>query len=346
MKIGLILSHDGLAGLWTLGCQGGAILAAAELNAGGGVLGREIEIVHVDSGETARSAFHAAQRLAIDENVDAVIGLQSSDLRPAVRRGIGGLAPYIYTPHYEGGFCGPGTATLGITDGEVLIPSLEWMFTHRRARRFFFVGNNYIWPRVAHGTTENAIRMIGGDLMGEAFLPFGLRDYTETLQRIERTRPDVVVVAMLGEDSVCFNRAFAEAGLSRRTMRLNLAFDETQLLGVSEEYSENLFAAQAYFDSSRGLGRDALAEKYESCFSGDRPGMTANAVNCYDAIYLVAALARQIGRVDGHLMARFLRARLPRDSAYRLIGRSDADARVRLAEADGVQFQVRDTFIA
>lgn len=346
MKIGLILSHDGLAGLWTLGCQGAAILAAAEVNAAGGVLGREVELLHIDSGETPQTAFRAAQNLAIDENVDAVIGLQSSNLRSAVRRGIGGLAPYIYTPHYEGGYCGSGTATLGITDDEVLMPSLEWMFTHRRARRFFFIGNNYIWPRVAYGTTENVMRMIGGDIVGQAFIPLGDRNYDDVLLAVEHARADVVVVAMLGEDSVCFNRAFAEAGLSARTMRLNLAFDETQLLGVSEECSENLFAAQAYFDTSRGHDRDELVERYESCFSGDRPAMTSNAVNCYDAIYLVAAMARRIGRVDGHLMARFLRKRLPRDSAYQLIGRSDADARVRLAEADGTAFRVRETFLA
>jgi urea transport system substrate-binding protein len=344
MKIGLILSHGGLAGIWTLGCQGAALLAAAELNAAGGVLGQEIEIIPVDSGATQASAFRAAQGLVLTENVDAVIGLQSSDLRPAVRRGIGGLAPYIYTPHYEGGFCGPGTAQLGITDGEVLNPSLEWMSTHRRARRFFFVGNDYIWPRIAHGTTEEAVQRAGGRLVGDGLLPFGHRDYAEVLDRIRKARPDVVVIAMLGEDSVCFNRAFAEEGFSGRMTRLNLAFDEMQLLALADGGAENLFAAQSYFDSSRGYGREALAENYDACFSGQRPTMTANSVHIYDAIYLVAALAQQVGRVDGCRMAHFLRPRLQRDHAYRLIGRSDADASVRLAEADGVDFVVRKAF--
>lgn len=346
MKVGLILSHHGLAGLWTLGCQGAAFLAAAELNASGGVLGEEIELVEIDSGDTQVSAFAAARRLALEENVDAVIGLQSSDLRPAVRRGLAGLAPYIYTPHYEGGFCGPGTAQLGITDSEVLNPSLEWMATHRHARRFFFVGNDYIWPRVAHGTTDEAIRNAGGTFVGQALMPFGQRDYEATLAQIRQARPDVVVIAMLGEDSVCFNRAFAEAGFSRRMVRLNLAFDETQLLALADGASENLFAAQSYFDTSRGNDRDALAEKYDACYSGQRPTMTANSVQCYDAIYLVAALAQQVGRVDGCQMAHFLRPRLSRDRAYQMIGRSDADARVRLAEAEGVDFVVRRAFQA
>ncbi|MGY9046487.1 nitrile hydratase regulator [Puniceibacterium antarcticum] len=342
MKIGLILSHEGLAGLWTLGCQGASLLAAAELNVGGGVLGQEIELVQIDSGESPASAFRAAQRLALDENVDAVIGLQSSNLRSAVRRGLNGLAPYIYTPHYEGGFCGPGTAQLGITDSEVLNPSLDWMTTHRRAKRFFFVGNDYIWPRVAHGTTSEAVQRAGGTFVGAALLPLGQRDYDQVLEKIRQTRPDVVVIAMLGEDSVCFNRAFADDGLSGNIIRLNLAFDETQLLALADSGTENLFAAQSYFDTSRGLDRDSLVEKYDACFSGQRPMMTANAVQCYDAIYLVAAMARQVGRVDGSSMAHFLRPRLQRDHAYRMIGH--ADAGVRLAEADGVDFIVRRSF--
>ncbi|EIE51452.1 substrate-binding domain-containing protein [Salipiger aestuarii] len=345
MKIGLILSHDGLAGIWTSGCQGAALLAAAELNAAGGVLGQEIELVEVDSGETQDSAFQAAQRLAIDENIDAAIGLQSSDLRPAVRRGLCGLAPYIYTPHYEGGFCGPGTAQLGITDAEVLNPSLDWMVSHRKARRFFFVGNDYIWPRAAHGTTMDAVRRVGGHFIGDALLPFGSRDYAEILDRIRKARADVVVIAMLGEDSICFNRAFAEAGLSSTITRLNLAFDEMQLLALADGGTENLFAAQAYFDTSRGHGRDALVERYDACFSGRRPSMTANSVQCYDAIFLVAAIARQVGRIDGCRMAHFLRPRLQRDLAYRMIGR-EADANVRLAEADGVDFVVRRAFVS
>ena len=346
MKIGLILSHGGLAGIWTSSCQGAALLAAAELNAAGGVLGQEIELIQVDSGESQESAFEAAQRLAIDEKIDAAIGLQSSDLRPAVRRGLGGLAPYIYTPHYEGGFCGPATAQLGITDAEVLNPSLDWMVNRRRARRFFFVGNDYIWPRVAHGTTVDAVSRAGGQFTGEALLSFGERDYGEVLDQIRKVRADVVGIAMLGEDSVCFNRAFAENGLSSTITRLNLAFDETQLLALSESGTDNLFAAQAYFDTSRGNGRDELAERYDACFSGRRPTMTANSVQCYDAIYLVAAIAKQVGHVDGCRMAHFLRPRMSRDRAYQMIGRSDADACVRLAEADGLDFKVQRTFVA
>lgn len=344
MRVGVILSHSGLAGLWTPGCQGAALVAAAELNAAGGVLGHEVEIVLCDSGETQHSAFHAAQNMVIEQRVDAVIGLQSSNLRSAVRNGLAGLAPYIYTAHYEGGYCGPGTATIGVTDTEVLTPSIRWLAENRGAQRYFFVGNDYIWPRVAYGTTEAAITGAAGRMVGRALIPLGCRDHAPILDRIREARPHVVVMALLGEDAVVFNRAFGEAGLSRDMLRLMLAFEETQLLGVAPENSENLYAGASYFQGTTDHGRDLLMENYQSSFAGTLPDVTTNSLNCYDAIHLVAALARQAGHVDGHLMARQLRQRLPRSRAYQLIGRSEISARVALAEAHGTEFRVCSTW--
>ncbi|MGN7871104.1 ABC transporter substrate-binding protein [Paracoccus sp. 22332] len=346
MRIGVILSHGGLAGLWTPGCQGAALVAAAELNARGGVLGQEVQIIQQDSGETAQSARAAAERLVLDECADAVIGLQASHLRSAVRDGLHGLAPYVYTPQYEGGYCGAGVATLGVTDAEVLNPAVAWLIENRGVSRVFFAGNNYIWPRVAYGTTEAAVRLGGAQMVGHALLPLHERDYGQIMTAIARASPDLVVVALLGEDAVAFNRAFADAGLSHRTLRLTLAFEETQLLGVSPENADNLFATASYFNGTTGHGREQLLEEYRRSFAGRLPEVTTNSLNCYDAIHLVAGLAHHVGRVDGHLMARALRQRIPRSFAYQLIGRSEISARVALAEADGTEFRVRQCWMA
>lgn len=341
MKVGLIFAHSGLAGLWTPGCHGGAILAATGINAAGGVLGQEIELVTIDSGETRQSARLAAQRLAIDERVDAVIGLQASHLRPAVRDGLAGLAPYIYTSNYEGGVCGPGLAPLGITDSATLPPILEWFAHHRAARRVFFLGSNYVWPRVTCGLTEAAAE-VQGRFVGQMFLPLGHRNYDQALDAIRAARADLVVHCLLGEDAVAFNRAFGEAGLSHRIQRLAMAFDEVQLLAIGPENAENLFAVQAYFDTRCGRARHAMMDDYDSSFAGQRPGVTANAASCYDAVRVVAALAQRLGRPDGHLMARALGRQTRREDMFALIG-CDRAPSARLAEADGTVFRVIDS---
>ena len=345
MKIGLILSHSGPTGLWTPGCEGSAITAVEEINAAGGVLGSELSLVTVDAGNTPQEAFAASRKLTFEHNVDAIIGLQASHMRPAVRDGACGLAPYIYTPQYEGGFTGPGTTALGITDWEVLAPGISWMAEAKRAQRFFFLGNDYIWPKIAHATAQTAIRNAGGVHVGEALLPLGERDYGPVIDKIRAARPDVVICALLGEDAVCFNRAFGEQGLARHMLRLTMAFEETQLLGVAPENAENLFAVQTYFASRTAVHRDSMVQAYANRFGQTRPPVTVNAVGFYDGVHLVAALARKAKRVDGFLMARLLDRHFTRPAIYDMLGQPEVcpQPRLHIAEADGTVFEVRQT---
>lgn len=88
MKIGLLLYHSGPTGLWTPGCEGSAITAVEEINGAGGALGDEVSLVSVDAGSTPQEAFAASRKLTFEHNVDTIIGLQGSHMRPAVRDGI------------------------------------------------------------------------------------------------------------------------------------------------------------------------------------------------------------------------------------------------------------------
>ncbi|MDK3018537.1 substrate-binding domain-containing protein [Pseudodonghicola flavimaris] len=345
MKIGLMLSHSGPTGLWTPSSEGSAIVAVEEINATGGVLGAELSLVTVDAGSTPQEAFAASRRLTFDHNVDAIVGLQASYMRPAVRDGACGLAPYIYTPQYEGGFTGPGTAALGITDWEVLAPGISWLAEAKRAQRFFFLGNDYIWPKIAFGTAQTAIRNAGGVHVGEALLPLGERDYQPVFDKIRAARPDVVICALLGEDAVCFNRAFGERGLARDMLRLTLAFEETQLYGVAPENAENLFAVQTFFVEGKTSHRAPMLDAYANRFGQSRPPVTVHSMGLYDGVHLAAALARKAKRVDGHLMARMLDRKFSRPAIYNILGQPELapEPRLHIAEADGTVFEVRQT---
>lgn len=345
MKIGLVLSRSGPMGLWSPTAEGAAIAAATEINDHGGVLGNEIALVAENAGATPQQAFAATRKLIFEHNVDAIVGFQASYMRGAVRDAACGLAPYIYTPQYEGGFTGPGTAALGLTDMEVLGPGIDWLARRKRAQRYFFIGNDYIWPRIAHGTSQDTVAASGGQIVGELLLPLGYRDYDRILDRIRASCPDVVICALLGEDAVCFNRAFGEAGMPARTLRLNLAFDETLLYGVGPENAENLFCVQSFFAGAHARHREHMIDSYARCFGGSRPPMTVNAMNVYDGVHLAAALARLVRRVDGFLMARMLDRNFSRPSIYEMLGKPEVSPTptVHIAEADGTVFEVRET---
>ena len=178
--------------------------------------------------------------IEVDE-VDAVIGGHASNIRDAVSQRISSRLPYIYTSQYEGISCGPSTVAIGSTDRDIMKRlALQWLRTEKRAERYFFVGNDYIWPRMALATTRRLMRDQGTNLVGQAIVSTGDFDYEALLRRIARSGAQVVVQALIGLCSVEFNRAFAAAGLDEKMLRFGLIVDETIICGIGADASTNL----------------------------------------------------------------------------------------------------------
>ncbi|MFN3260739.1 MAG: ABC transporter substrate-binding protein [Pikeienuella sp.] len=334
MKLGLILPRRGPSGLWAAGCEAAAFLAVAEINAAGGVRGEPVRMAVACSGETPADAAEAAGALQETEHPDAVIGFQPSHMRHAVRARLAGAVPYFYTPQYEGGYPGPGTLALGVTDEEALRPALSWLMDARGVRRCFFVGNDYIWPRTAHGTAHDAMAQCGLQSCGSAIIPFGTEDYEPLLATIRRAAPDLVITVLLGEETVRFNRAFAAAGMAARSLRLALAMDETLLLGIGPDAAENLFAAETFFAGNHGRADDPMLALYDAAYGRSLPPVNVFSLGCYNAIRLVADLAGEAGRSDAKSLLTAMRRPHARRSRLRPI---------HIAEADGTGFRVRAT---
>lgn len=342
MKIGLLVSRSGPAGLWAPSCDAGAMLAAAEINAAGGLLGREVELVVADAGWSESEAIAGSESLVDLDQVDAVVGMHPSNVRNAIRRGLSGRVPYIYTPQYEGGDQSPFMVTTGGTDAEMLAPAIAWLGEHRRARRFFLVGNDYVWPRMAHIRAHGSVRATSGEVVGEAILAFGARDHSDVLERIRLARPDVVVMALLGTEAASFNRAFAEAGLARHILRLGLATDETVLYAIGADHSENLYGALNYFSGIRSAANDRFLELYHGAYGDQAPPVNLSCQSCYEGVHVLASLARSSGRSDGAWLARRLRRPPGRSAARSGLLRTPMGPKlnVHLAAAEGIDFRI------
>ena len=195
--------------------------AAAEINVAGGVLGEEVDLVFCDCGFTPDEAVAAVDMLMDVEGSDAIVGAHPSHLRDPITRRIFNKAPYIYTPQYEGVACGPSTVAIGNTDEELLGPALQWFHEVKgRAERYFFVGNDYIWPHMAARVARRLIRRQGSRLVGQAFVPNHSDQQFGILKTIAKSGAQVVIQALVGQCAIDFNRAFATAGLDEKMLPL------------------------------------------------------------------------------------------------------------------------------
>ena len=166
MKVAVLHPRKGIAGLWTPAVDATTQLAAAEINAAGGILGSPVELVYADCGVEADTATAAVDHLLDVVGVEAIVGQHTSTGRDAVRKRVAGRVPYVYTAQHEGLPAVESAIMIGATDGELLWPAIAWLIAERRARRFFFVGNDYIWPQKALETSRALITHEGAQLVG------------------------------------------------------------------------------------------------------------------------------------------------------------------------------------
>jgi ABC-type branched-subunit amino acid transport system substrate-binding protein len=341
LRIAFLLPQSGPAGLWGPSCQASAMLASSEVNAAGGILGREVDLVFADAGGDPAAIADMTVDLVAESGAEAVIGMHISAVRVALVRALRGRVPYVYTPVYEGGEQSPGLFMVGETPAQQLKPAIHWLAEQRGARRWYLVGNDYIWPHVSHRAARRYIKASGGEVVGIDYVPFGCEDLEDHLARIGKARPDAVLVSMVGTDCVIFNRAFARAGLARHMLRLSVASEENTLLGIGARNAENFYFTAGYLVGLDTPGNQAFLDRYHAAFGQVAPMPNTIGQSCYEGIRLYAELARRAGslgvaalsRVSEGLAYTGARGRVTMRSRHLL---SD----IYLAQADGLTFRI------
>lgn len=295
LRVANFITLSGPAGIWGLAGTNSMMLATAEINRRGGILGREIEPVFYDAGGDINDVAYTASDMIEAGDIDIVMGSHISAVRVALRKAIGGRVPYIYTPVYEGGERSPGVMAIGETPRDQSRPAIEWLTSAKKATRWYLIGSDYVWPWLAHKATKKYIADAGGRVVGEEFVRIGEQNHDAQLARIRAARPDVVVISLIGTDSIVFNRAFAEHGLASRILRLAGAMDETLLLGMGAESSENLYCASGYFVGRNSAANDAFRAQYEASFGRCSPIPGSIAQSNYEGLRFLESVATKAG---------------------------------------------------
>ena len=212
LRVAHFQALSGPSGIWGIASVNSAMLAAFEINRRGGILGREIGLSVHDAGGAPEAVAREAARLIDDDDADVIMGCHISAVRLSVRRAVAGRVPYVYTPIYEGGERMPGVLAIGETPARQARPAIHWLAERRKARRWYLIGSDYVWPWLSHRAVKRYIAEAGGEIVGEDFVALGEHDHTPHFERIRRARPDVVFISLIGVDGIVFNRALASTG--------------------------------------------------------------------------------------------------------------------------------------
>ncbi|MDF5754260.1 substrate-binding domain-containing protein [Spongiactinospora sp. TRM90649] len=339
IDVALLVPLSGPAGIFGPSCELCARLAAEEINAGPGVLGREIRLITVDGGAPPERVAEEIDLLVSTGAVDAVVGWHISAVRQVVAPRIAGRVPYVYTALYEGGERSPWVFLTGETPARQLRPALRWFRAELGVRRWAIVGDDYVWPRRSAAEVRSYLNEMGGTLTDEIYVRLGTGDFSDVLARLRATPCDGVLMLLVGDDAVAFNRQYVEAGLD--AIRFSPLMEENMLLATGSGGTRGLFAAAGYFatlPTAEGLDFDA---RYHHRFGVQAPALNSLGESCYEGVRLLAELLRRAGRLSIRRMLQVsegLGYESPR-GVVQVRGRH-LEQRMFLAVADDLRFDV------
>jgi urea transport system substrate-binding protein len=344
-KVGFFIALSGPAALFGPTQRACADLAMEKINKAGGIIGRPVKLIFTDAGGPPAETAKSAVRLMLEDKVDLLIGSHDSATREANIATIKAKVPYIYSPVYDGGECSPNVYCLGETPPQQAQPATEFLAKERKAKAFYLIGDDYVWPRKSNEQVKKYVAQYGGKVVGEEYVPFGAPNkFEEAVTRIKGARPDAVVSTLVGADNVNFNRTFAGFGLDKSIARLALLLEENTLMGIGAENSANLYSCMGYFANNTADAPKKFKDEYIARYGDKAPQLSTIGADCYAALNLAKALFEKAGSSDAKkLMAASEGLSFDAPSGHVTMRGRQVDKDMYLAQCKGTNFEVFKT---
>jgi urea transport system substrate-binding protein len=297
IKIGIPTGLSGANSVVAPSVVQSAELAADEINAAGGILGKKIALEVADDGSGAAGAQKAADSLIFQKKANVLISMQTSAARngmlPIVTRG---KVPYIYTSLYEGRSCNRYLYADGAVPEQMVGPIVDHFMTAMGAKTFFLVGSDYAFGRGMLGFTKTYIEKKGGKVVGDEYQPMDATDWTAIISKMRAASPDAAIFSTAGgAPNVTLQKQYKAAGMKAHVG--NLSVDEGTAKSMATD-AQGIFISASYLTNIDSPANQKFLAAMKKKF-GDKL-LTPNDLSVpeYDAVYLYKAAVEKAKTAD------------------------------------------------
>lgn len=297
IKIGVAVGLSGANSVVAPAVVQSSQLAVDQINASGGILGRQVQLDIADDASGAVGAQKAYDTLVFQKNVDAIISMETSAARnaalPIVARG---KKPFIYTSFYEGRSCSPWMYVNGWVPEQQVAPVVDYFMKAKGAKTFYLVGNDYAFGRGMLQFTRKYIESHGGKVIGEEYLPIDGTDWTPILSKIRSAHPDALISATAGgAPNVALAKQLKGSGLTLPYG--NLAIDEGTAKSMGD-VATGMYMSGSYLTSIDTPGNKKFIAAVDKQFGKDAKTPNELSEPQYEAFFLYKAAVEKAGSTD------------------------------------------------
>lgn len=298
IKVGILHSLSGTMSISEVSVKDAEMMAIEEINAKGGVLGKQIEPVIEDGASDWPTFAEKARKLLSEDKVATVFGGWTSASRKAMLPVFEELNGLLWYPvQYEGLESSPNIFYTGATTNQQIVPAVSWLLENR-GKKFYLLGSDYVFPRTANKIIKEQLKAEGGELVGEEYTPLGHTDYSTIITKIKEAKPDVVFNTLNGDSNVAFFKQLKDAGISSADLTtLSVSVAEEEIRGIGADVLTGHLAAWNYYETTDTPQNKTFVENYKKKYGNDR--VTADPIEAgYDAVYLWAAAVEKAGSTE------------------------------------------------
>jgi len=323
LRIGVMATLEGA--LTTLGEDAIRGLQVAVKQAGGKVVGKEIELIIVPTNASPDSALRAARKLVEQDKVQLVIGPVSGSEGIAIRdysktqpgvtflNGSSGALETTYVTPSENFF------RYNMDGAQWLAGLGDYLYNTKGYKKIVTLAEDYSFPYTQIMGLVLEYCRVGGQITDRLWVPLGTKDFASIIAKLPDD-VDAIYLGLGGGDAVNFFNQYAQAGGKAKLVGGSIMVDQTVLSskGAAKRLAIGVPSAGPQADTWDDPKWKAWVKAYQDAFPADKrfagPSLTGTAYyNTANALF--TALTKVNGDLsDGHKKLRETLASLELDA--------------------------------
>jgi len=298
VKVGVLQSLSGTMAISEVTVKNAEMMAIAEINASGGVMGQKIVPVVEDGASDPAIFSQKATKLVQSDGVATVFGGWTSASRKAMLPVFQRLKNLLWYPvQFEGNECSPNIMYSGAQPNQQIVPALSWA-EQKGYKSYFLIGSDYVFPRTANLILKKHIAKDKLAVVGEEYVPLGGTDFSAVIAKIQAAKPAIIFSTLNGDSNVSFFKQMSAAGLPPTklpVMSFSIGEQEAQAMGAS--LVKDSYAGWNYFQSLPGDANKKFVAAYQAKF-GKNAAITDPMVHGYLDVYVWKAAVEKAKSFD------------------------------------------------
>lgn len=292
-----IMDETGDLNIYGKGKANATQLAIEQINAAGGLLGRQVQLKTYDAQSDLNKYAQYANQAALQDKPAVVQGAITSAAREAMRPVLGrSKTLYFYGNIYEGGVCDSNMFVTGIVPSQQVQALLPYAMKNL-GKRVYIVAADYNFGQTEAVWIKQYVENAGGTVVGTDFIPTSSSDFGSIISKIQKEKPDFIASVLVGSNHLAFYRSFTATGLKSSIPIISTSFGGQDIQLLTSAESSGITVAYPYFQELKTPANETFVAAWKKKFGNDST-ISDVEVSAYNGWMLWAEAVKKAGSTD------------------------------------------------